>query len=274
MQAQTLRTSVADLAVRESPGVGPAVLMLHGNSSSSAIFQPQFDCALCSSYRLIAIDLPGHGASGDAVDPAFGYTLAGYATAAVEALGQLGVGRVTLLGWSLGGHVALDMISRFPGIAGIMISGTPPVPGGPEGLALGFMPTPLMALSSQGGWSDADAETWARATVGPNAPCPAPLIEAARRTPGAAREIFFADALSGRIDDQRAIAETSSIPLAIVNGAQDPFINPDYFATVRYANLWDGQIHRLDGLGHAPFWEAPARFNPILERFLAEVALV
>jgi pimeloyl-ACP methyl ester carboxylesterase len=272
MPARTLRTSVADIAVRESAGVGPAVLMLHGNSSSSAVFQPQFDCALCSSYRLIAMDLPGHGASGDAREPAFGYTLTGYATAAVETLGQLGVARATLFGWSLGGHVALDMISRFDGVAGVMISGTPPVPGGLEGLALGFQASPLMALSSQNQWSEADAEAWARATVGPNAPCPPALIEAARRTPGEAREIFFADALSGKVDDQRAIAETSTVPLAIVNGADDPFINPDYFATVRYANLWSGEVHRLAGLGHAPFWEAPDRFNPLFERFLADVS--
>lgn len=273
MQTGTVRTSVGDIAVRESKGVGPAVLMLHGNSSSMAAFQPQFDCAICSSYRLIAMDLPGHGASSDAPDPAFGYTLAGYATAAVEVLERLGVGRAALFGWSLGGHVALDMLSRFPGASGVMISGTPPVPGGPEGLALGFQPSELMALASQDRWSDADAEAWARAAMGPGAPCPPELIEAARRTPGLARQVFFADALFGNLDDQRAIAETSKVPLAIVNGAEDPFLNHAYFETVRYANLWDGRVHRMDGLGHAPFWEAPERFNPLFERFLSEVAM-
>lgn len=273
MQTRTVQTSIADIAVRESPGVGPAVLMLHGNSASMAVFQPQFDCPLCSSYRLIAMDLPGHGASSDAFDPAFGYTLAGYATAAVEVLARLGVGRAALFGWSLGGHVALDMISRFDGASGVMISGTPPVPGGPEGLVLGFAASEHMALASQDIWSDADAEAWARTTVGPNAPCPPEMIDAARRTPGLARQVFFADALSGAIDDQRLVAETSKVPLAIVNGAEDPFLNHAYFGTLAYANLWDGKVHSLSGLGHAPFWEAPERFNPLFERFLADVAL-
>jgi pimeloyl-ACP methyl ester carboxylesterase len=31
-------------------------------------------------------------------------------------------------------------------------------------------------------------------------------------------------------------------------------------------------VHILEGLGHAPFWEAPDRFDPIFARFLAEVA--
>ena len=37
------------------------------------------------------------------------------------------------------------------------------------------------------------------------------------------------------------------------------------------ANLWEGKVHLLDGLGHAPFWEAPGQFDPILARFLGDV---
>jgi hypothetical protein len=43
-----------------------------------------------------------------------------------------------------------------------------------------------------------------------------------------------------------------------------------YFDTVAYANLWEGHCHRVAGLGHAPFWEAPGNFDPILERFLQD----
>ena len=51
----------------------------------------------------------------------------------------------------------------------------------------------------------------------------------------------------------------------------DRLVNLDYFDTVSYANLWEGRCHRLSGLGHAPFWEAPGDFNPLLERFLHDV---
>lgn len=272
MSTRTVSTRFADIAVRESEGVGPAVLLIHGNSSCKEIFERQMQSPLGRAYRLVAIDLPGHGASGDARDPAVGYTLGGYAAMACEVLGLLGVARAAVLGWSLGGHVALDMISRFPGLAGVMICGTPPVPCSVEGMGLGFQPTPHMALSGGGDWAEGDAETWAATTAGaPGARAPF-MTEAARRTPGEARSVFFADALAGNPDDQRRIVETSTVPLAIVNGAGDPFINHGYFDTLRYANLWSGRVHSLEGLGHAPFWEAPERFNPILERFLADVA--
>ncbi|MFI4933631.1 MAG: alpha/beta fold hydrolase [Caulobacterales bacterium] len=265
-------TAFADVAVWDSDGKGSAVLLLHGNSSRKTIFRHQFESPLGRGLRLIAMDLPGHGASSDAKDPAAGYTLGGYATAAVEVLRALGVTRATVFGWSLGGHVALDMISRFPGITGVMISGTPPIPGGLEGVALGFRQSEHMALAGAGDWSEADAEAYAHATAGAGAPFEPFMLEAARRTPGVARETFFANALGGGVDDQRRIVETAKVPLAIVNGAEDAFINAAYFDTVAYANLWDGKVHSLAGLGHAPFWQDADQFDRLLERFVAETA--
>jgi pimeloyl-ACP methyl ester carboxylesterase len=47
----------------ESPGTGRQILLIHGNSSSSRIWQKQLQGPLGAKYRLIAIDLAGHGAS-------------------------------------------------------------------------------------------------------------------------------------------------------------------------------------------------------------------
>ena len=272
MTTSVVPTSFADIAVSDSAGAGSAVLMIHGNSSCKEVFRHQLESPLGARLRLIAMDLPGHGASSDARDPAKAYSLNGYADAAVEVLARLGVERATVFGWSLGGHVALNMISRLPGLTGVMISGTPPVPGGMEGFALGFKQNAHMALAGSADWAPGDAEAYARATAGADAPFAPFMLQAARRTHPIALSTFFADALAGGADDQRRIAETAKLPLAIVNGSEDAFINGGYFASVDYANLWDDQVFSLDGLGHAPFWEAPDRFNPLLERFLAETS--
>jgi pimeloyl-ACP methyl ester carboxylesterase len=269
MLTRTVQTAFASVCVMDSGGDGPAVLMIHGNSFCKEVFRRQFESPLADRFRLIVMDLPGHGASGNAAEPAAAYTLNGYADAAVEVLAALGLTRTAVLGWSLGGHVALNMISRFPGMNGVMISGAPPIPAGIEGFGLGFRPTELMGLTGARDWSAAEAAAFARTAATPFEPF---MLEAARRTDGAAREAMVADALAGGAEDQRRIAETSAVPLAIVNGAEDGFINGDYFATVAYANLWAGRVHSLAGVGHAPFWEAPARFNPLLERFVAETA--
>jgi pimeloyl-ACP methyl ester carboxylesterase len=51
----------------------------------------------------------------------------------------------------------------------------------------------------------------------------------------------------------------------------DPLVNLDYCDSIQCASLCHKHCYRLAGLGHAPFWEDPGEFNPLLERFLADV---
>jgi pimeloyl-ACP methyl ester carboxylesterase len=69
MRTRKIDTPNGALAVHESAGQGPPVVLIHGNSSSSRVFSRQLDGPLGQRFRLIAVDLPGHGASDDAKDP-------------------------------------------------------------------------------------------------------------------------------------------------------------------------------------------------------------
>jgi pimeloyl-ACP methyl ester carboxylesterase len=69
MRTRKIDTPNGALAVQESAGQGPPVVLIHGNSSSSRVFSRQLDGPLGQRFRLIAVDLPGHGASDDAKDP-------------------------------------------------------------------------------------------------------------------------------------------------------------------------------------------------------------
>lgn len=103
----------------EECGRGERVLLLiHGNSSCREVFRHQLQGRICDSHRLVAFDLPGHGESSDAPDPLRSYTRSGLAEAVV-------------LGWSLGGHVGIEMTARFPGLRGLMVIGAPPAAFGP-----------------------------------------------------------------------------------------------------------------------------------------------
>jgi pimeloyl-ACP methyl ester carboxylesterase len=54
------------------------------------------------------------------VDPKQSYNQVGYAAAAVELLHDQGVKEVIVLGWSLGGHIGMEMLELFPGVKGLM----------------------------------------------------------------------------------------------------------------------------------------------------------
>lgn len=255
------------IALTDTAGPGPAVLFIHGNSSCKEIFRGQLESLLASRMRCIAFDLPGHGQSDDAVDPARTYTFRGYAEAAIDVLHALGVHRTIVVGWSLGGHIAIDLLELGVPLAGILLTGTPPV--GRADFAEGFRPHPHMGLSGKRDFTEADVLDYARDTTGVSAPF---IEHAVRRTDGRARATMFAAALADDAPNQRTAVERTRVPIAVLTGANEPFVNNDYLDRVAWGNLWGGRVTRMEGTGHATFYERPAVFNSILERFVTEVS--
>jgi pimeloyl-ACP methyl ester carboxylesterase len=264
---RTIPTSHGCLAVEQAGNGGMPVLLIHGNSFSRHVFRHQLQGRLAKRYRLIVFDLPGHGESGNAPDPMRSYTRSGFAEAAVELLETLRVNEAVVLGWSLGGHIGIDMLPRFPGMRGLMITGTPPV--GLENMAQSFKSSPRSGVAGRQDLSEADIHGFVEAVFGESAE---PVLrDSVARADDRFRRRLFEAARTGEGEDQRLAVKRSTVPLAVVNGAEDRMINLDYIDSVVYGNLWDGRCHRLTGLGHAPFWEAPDEFDRILERFLQDV---
>lgn len=84
--------------------------MIHGIGDSSATWQDVIG-PLARRHLVIAPDLLGHGASDR---PRADYSVAAYANGMRDLLGVLGVDRVTLVGHSLGGGVAMQFAYQFP----------------------------------------------------------------------------------------------------------------------------------------------------------------
>ena len=84
-------TSRAEVAVRLSAGSGTAILLIHSVNGSSAQFNHLFETPFADQYRLIAIDLPGHGHSGEAYDTGDRVDVEGYADIALEVLERSGI---------------------------------------------------------------------------------------------------------------------------------------------------------------------------------------
>ena len=261
-------TSHGVIAVEDTYNPGTPVVLIHGNSSCRDVFQRQLDAPFARRQRLVAIDLPGHGESDDALDPARTYTRSGLADAVAELLGLMGLTDVVVVGWSLGGHVGIDLLARSNRIKGLLIAGTPPVRNG--GMAEGFNTSPRFGLAGRAELSDADVADFARAMLGE--PVPPFLPWAIRRTDRRFRQVLFEAARGGAGADQRLAVECTTVPIAVVNGAADPLLKLDYPDGIAYGNLWDGRCYRLRGAGHAPFWQASAQFNAVLERFLADLS--
>ena len=87
----------------------PVVLLVHGITSSSATWEPVIP-DLARHAHVIAPDLVGHGASDK---PRADYSLGGFATGLRDLLERLGHDRVTVVGHSLGGGVAMQFAYQY-----------------------------------------------------------------------------------------------------------------------------------------------------------------
>ncbi len=106
-----------DVAFREF-GSGPDLVLLAGEHASMSSWGSRLLAALGADFTVVTPDLPGSGYSGGAG----GVRDAGQEADLVAALcAALGLDRPTVLGWGLGGQVALAMAERHPGIAGRLV---------------------------------------------------------------------------------------------------------------------------------------------------------
>ena len=91
-------------------GQGPVLLLLHGLGCDHTTWEPVID-ALAKRYTVIAPDLLGHGRS---AKPRADYSVGGYANAMRDLITVLGVDKVTVVGHSFGGGIAMQFAYQFP----------------------------------------------------------------------------------------------------------------------------------------------------------------
>jgi pimeloyl-ACP methyl ester carboxylesterase len=260
-----------ELAYRESAGTGRPVVLVHGNSSSSRTWGALMDGPFGGRFRCLAFDLPGHGRSKPAAD-AEAYSLTGYAANLAGFLAATGAEDAVVVGWSLGGHIALEAAPLLSRAAGYVIFGTPPV-SSPAQLPEAFLPNPAMNV----GFSaevDADAAlSYAASFLAPGSTFPlTEFVADILATDGAARAGLAASLGAGRFVDEVAVVAGLSVPLLVLQGEGEQLVSLDYLRTVAMPTLWGGEVRILPGTGHAPHEEAPEEFAVVLTQFITELA--
>ena len=96
----------------------PTLCFLHGFMGSSADWIPIVQ-ALEDEFHGLTIDLPGHGRSLDRPEEA--YSVPGATEAVVEVFDAEGVSSCVLVGYSMGGRVALSLALRHPNRVGRLV---------------------------------------------------------------------------------------------------------------------------------------------------------
>ena len=106
-----LTTNGVELYYEES-GMGDAIVLVHGLGSYSGDWRPQID-ALSRRYRVIALDLRGHGRSDKPPGP---YSIAAFAADVASLIRSIHAGPAHVVGLSLGGAVAFQLAVDAPAL--------------------------------------------------------------------------------------------------------------------------------------------------------------
>lgn len=258
-------------------GSGPALVLLHGITCTSETWEAIIP-ALAKHFTVIAPDLLGHGQS---AKPATEYSPGAYAAIVRDLLIGLEVSRVTLVGHSFGGGIAMQFSYLFPE----MIERLVLVSSGGLGrelhglLRLATVPgagVALRCLTSSGLYSLADrgARLLGRAGI---------------RAPTDMREVWRGFGTFADRDTRRAFVHTmrtvvdpggqrataadrlylaAHMPTLILWGARDSII-PVAHAEAAHVGIDGSRLEVFAEAGHFPHIDSPFRFVSALMDFIA-----
>ncbi|MGH3187958.1 MAG: acetoin dehydrogenase dihydrolipoyllysine-residue acetyltransferase subunit [Streptosporangiaceae bacterium] len=243
---------------------GDVVLLVHGfgGDRNSWLFLQE---PLAASFRVYAVDLPGHGASGK--DVGSDDALDVLADAAVGVLDAVGASRAHLVGHSMGGVVALAVAAREPGRVRSLTLIAP----------AGFGAAINAAFLR--GFADAQTRRELKPVVGQlfadDQLVTRQLVEdllAYKRLDGVSEALHvLLDMLLGG-DEQRtysaglleSFAADSAAPVTVIWGGADRIIPAAQAAAVTGAD-----VVIVDGAGHMPHMERPAEVQAAIEQTIA-----
>ena len=231
------------------------------------MFDRQLESRLGAQYRMIAIDLPGHGASSDAFDPDRTYGIEGLADLALEVLERLDIDDAVVVGASLGGWVGLQIIQTFPGLVGLALTGTPL---GDPALPSRAPELPEFELLSENAPTDDQIDAFLRLSLGDLAG--APFARAVKRTDARAMNLIRRDISSNAYEFWPAEAGASATPIMVVNGANGAAADAVEAAAAQSGARPARTHYAIPHAGLAPFLDVPMVYNHLLEQFMERMA--
>jgi len=243
-------------------GQGPAtVLLLHGIGGGQAIWRDTMPALAAAGYRAAAMDFPGYGAS--AGTP----TLDAMVEAVRATIAALNAERTVLLGHSMGGMVAQELLARSPDAAqGLVLACTSAAFGRADGDWQARFVAERLAPLDAGLGLPGMARRLVPAMVSPAAPPEARdfAIEVMSRVP----EASYRTALHAIVAfDRREALPHIAVPTLCLAGEHDRTAPPEVMQRLAQ-RIPAAEFRCLENAGHIANLEQPAAFHAAVVSFL------
>ncbi len=260
----TLPINGVDLAYDEA-GSGPALLLIHAGIVDRRMWDDVLP-AFAARFRVICLDLRGYG---DTPLPSGEFV---YGADVVALLAALDVKRASIVGVSMGGHVALDVAIAHPELVERLVVVASGIDGWEHSAAM-RAEWDLEEAAWQSG--DLDEVAWVNVRTWLDGPSRAPDA-----VPAALRERVFEmqrraldydndDAKGGwLVESRRAGLGSLAAPTLVMVGELD---QPDFveIAAALASEIPGARLEILPGVAHLPPMEDPDQFSRAVLGFLA-----
>lgn len=254
---------------------GRGILFLHSLISSSYVWDKQLASNLADDFRLIAMDLRGHGSSAKPYNAYLYRASKPWGDDVAAVLEATELDRPIIVASGFGGLVALDYIRHHgsDALGGLVLVGTtagllappPPAEETPERLA---------RIERSRSVDQRIILDWTRGFMDflvSQGPLPADEIErltvSAMLVPHYVRRF-----VRGRPTDNTALApELADLPTLFVVGTKDLSVKLEDVRSARAAIGVSAELQVYDGAGPLLFWYEPERFNRTVSGFAARL---
>lgn len=246
---------------------GKAILFIHGLSGCGGVWKRQLSSDLAQRFRLVAMDIRGHGLSAKPRDVYADPKL--WADDVYAVIDSLELDKPVLSGWSYGGVIISDYVSFYGEddiagtnwVGGVSRLGEPLI--APGFLCEGFIALVPGLFSENVGESTAALQQFIRLCAHQEL-SPEDWYSFVGIT--AAVPPYVREGLLSRNVDNDAVVARMRTPMLLSYGEVDGIVTSAMRSQLKELRP-DAQLSVYPGVGHAPFWEAPERFNRELREF-------
>ncbi|HTK00607.1 MAG TPA: alpha/beta hydrolase [Bordetella sp.] len=245
---------------------GKELFLIHGVAQCHLCFAPQIASELAREFRIVAVDLRGHGAADKPLDVAAYRHHSAWADDIAAVIQAKGLRRPVAVGWSMGGRVLRQYLMRYGdgALGGVNFVGSrviedpravgPATPTGQPFEELTVAQEVAHTISFLAAcYYKQPARTLFERALCYNATVPMPVRRAAA---------------GWHTDPQETIAALRKVrvPVLISQGMRDTIVLPEA-ARMTAEAIPHARISWYDECGHSPFQEYPERFNQELADF-------
>ncbi|HKS44013.1 MAG TPA: alpha/beta fold hydrolase [Amycolatopsis sp.] len=260
-------------------GSGPAVLFIHGIGDDSSTWLDAL-ASLAGDFTVIAPDLLGHGGSDK---PRADYSVAAYACGMRDLLATLDIDRVSVVGHSLGGGVAMQFAYQFPDRCErlVLVASGGIGPAVHPMLRLAAAPGTALLLPLIGTPPVREAMKWfhglliATGGLGLGEDLDYVFSKYVRLAESPSRQAFLRT-LRAVVDWRGQVVNmldraylTEGVPTMLVWGTEDHVV-PTEHAALAHETMPGSRLEIFEGAGHFPHHTSPQRFLAILREFITQ----